>query len=309
MALVIVYAFFAATTSGTGFVSVDGTAGWLNAAAELGIIAVPVALLMVAGEFDLSIGSVVGGASIIMGIGTTLYELPTGLVIAVALLFGAIVGVVNGLLIVRIGLPSFIVTLAANFGVAGSALGITRLLTNTSTVSVEASAPAMTLFASHWGQANVAILWWIGITLLGGWILGCTAFGNWIFATGGNPSAARGASVPTEFVKIALFIATGVGAALVGVLQSVEFNSGNATNGQGLVFEAPIVAVIGGVLLGGGYGSTFGVFIGTAIYGTINVGILYTGWNTDWIMAVLGLPLFLAVLANNYFRRLAMTMR
>ena len=309
MVLIIVYAFFAATTSGTEFVSINGTAGWLNSAAELGIIAVPVALLMVAGEFDLSIGSVVGGASIIMGIGTTLYELPTSLVIWGALLFGAAVGVANGLLIVRTGLPSFIVTLAANFGVAGSALGVTRMLTNTSTVSVAASPPAVALFASHWGQANVAILWWIAATLLGGWILARTAFGNWIFATGGNLAAARGAGVPTDFVKIVLFVATGVGAALVGVLQAVEFNSGNATNGQGLVFEAPIVAVIGGVLLGGGYGSTFGVFIGTAIYGIINVGIFYTGWNTDWIMAVLGLLLFLAVLANNYFRRLAMTIR
>ena len=304
---VIVYGFFAIAARGSGFVSFDGTSGWMDSAAELGIIAIPVGLLMIAGEFDLAIGSVVGAASIIMGLGTTIYALPTWLVIGLAVAFGALVGLVNGLLTVRTGLPSFIVTLAANFGVAGSALGVSRLLTNTTTVSVHVAPWAHSLFAGQWGQANISILWWFGATLLGGWVLARTPFGNWIFATGGNPTAARGAGVPTGFVKIVLFIATDVAAALVGVLQAIEFNSGNATNGQGYVFEAPIVAVIGGVLLGGGYGSAFGVFLGTVIYGVINVGMFYTGWNTDWVVALLGLLLFLAVLANNFFRRLAMT--
>ena len=304
---IVVYAFFAISAHGSDFISLHGTASWMDSAAELGIVAIPVGLLMIAGEFDLSIGSVVGAASIIMGIGTTVYTLPTWLVIGIGLAFGAAVGLMNGLLTVRTGLPSFIVTLAANFGVAGSALGVSELLSNTTTISVHVAPWAHAMFAGQLGQANISILWWLAVTLFGGWVLARTPFGNWAFATGGNLIAARGAGVPTNLVKIVLFVATDVAAATVGILQAIEFNSGNATNGQGYVFEAPIVAVIGGVLLGGGYGSAFGVFLGTVIYGVINVGIFYTGWNTDWVTAFLGLLLFLAVLANNFFRRLALT--
>ncbi len=307
VATVLVYLFFAIATGNTGFVSLDGTAGWMDTAAELGIIAIPVGLLMVAGEFDLSVGSVVGASSIIVAIGTTIYGLPIWLMIAVALLLGAVVGLLNGLLTVKTGLASFIVTLAVSFSVGGLSLGFARLLTNTTTVSVNAPPSAQAVFAAVWGQANISILWWIGVTLLGGWVLARTAFGNWIFATGGNPTAARGAGVPTHFVKMMLFVATGLCSALVGIIQAIEYHSGNATAGLGYVFQAPIVAVIGGVLLGGGYGSALGVFLGTVIYGVINIGIFYTGWSTDWVQLFLGVLLMLAVLANSYFRRFAMT--
>ena len=115
--------------------------------------------------------------------------------------------------------------------------------------------------------------------------------------------------MPTSRVKITLFMATAVAASLVGIIQATEFHSGNATNGQGYVFQAPIVAVIGGVLLGGGYGSALGIFLGCVIYGVISVGIFYTGWNTDWIQLALGALLLCAVMANSYFRRLALQTR
>lgn len=308
-ATIIVYVFFVFSTKGATFITFDATAGWLNSAAELGIIAIPIGLLMVAGEFDLSIGSIVGAASMIVGLGTTIFGANDWAMIVLALLFGAGIGFLNGVLTVRTGLPSFIVTLAASFAVAGITLGMSRLLTNTTSVSVEVSPVVHAAFAAKWGEANISILWWFGITLLGGWVLSRTPFGNWIFATGGDQIAARGVGVPTGFVKIAMFTLTGMAAGFVGVLQSIEFDAANATNGGGYVFEAPIVAVIGGVLLGGGYGSAFGVFFGTVLFGVINVGIFYTGWNTDWVELFLGVLLLLAVLANNYFRHLAMTKR
>ena len=197
-------------------------------------------------------------------------------------------------------------TLASSFSVGGLSLGLARLLSNTTSVSVKSTPLSDALFASGWGQANISILWWFATTIIGGWVLARTAFGNWIFVTGGNPVAARGAGVPTGLVKIVLFMMTGLGASLVGIIQAVEYHSGNATAGLGYVFQAPIVAVIGGVLLGGGYGSAFGVFLGTVIFGIINIGIFYTGWSTDWVQLFLGILLMAAVTTNHYFRRLAM---
>ena len=216
---------------------------------------------------------------------------------------------INGLIVVRTGLPSFIVTLATNYGVVGASLGLSRLLTNTTSSSMRSTPGVDFLFAGQWGQANIAIAWWIGFTLLAMHVLARTPFGNWIYATGGNIVAARGSGVPTSLVKIVLFIVTSLTATFIGVVQAVEFHSGNAVNGQGFVFQAPIVAVIGGVLLGGGYGSPLGLFFGSVIFGVISVGIFYTGWNTDWLLLILGGLLLAAVLANSFFRRLAFTDR
>lgn len=308
-AFVLTYVFFAAVTTGNGFVSVNGTLGWLNLASELGIVAIPVGILMIAGEFDLSIGSTVGAASMIVAIGTNYFGLPVWPMIGVALLAGAGIGLVNGLIVVRTDLPSFIVTLASNFIVIGATMGISRLIANVTSMSIVSDASAQFAFAARWGQANVSIFWWIAIALAAGFVLGRTTFGNWIYATGGNLPAARGAGVPVERVKIILFVAAGVAAAFIGVLQGVEWNSGNSTYGQGYVFQAPIVAVIGGVLLGGGYGSVTGVFLGTAIFGVISTGIFYTGWSTDWIQLFLGCLLGAAVFANGFVRRFAMGLR
>ncbi len=308
-AFILTYLFFAVATRGAGFVSINGTAGWLNLAAELGIVAIPVGMLMISGEFDLSIGSTVGTASMVVAIGTSFYGMPIWPAIGLALLIGGLVGLANGIAVVRTNLPSFIVTLATNFIVIGATMGFSRLIANVTSSSIVSSDTAHAVFAARWGQANISILWWLGAAIVGGWVLSKTTFGNWVYATGGNMQAARGAGVPVERVKIILFIATGVAAAFVGVLQGVQWNSGNSTYGQGYVFQAPIVVVIGGVLLGGGYGSVAGIFLGTALFGVISTGIFYTGWNTDWIQLFLGVLLALAVLANNYVRRFALMAR
>ncbi len=306
-AFVLTYIFFAVFTADAGFVSINGTAGWLNLAAELGIIAIPVGLLMIAGEFDLSIGSTVGAASMVVAIGTNSFGLPIWPMIFLALMAGVAVGVVNGVAVVKTNLPSFIVTLATNFIVIGATMGVSRLIANVTSSSIVATDSAKFVFAARWGQANISIFWWLLATAIGFWVLSRSVFGNWIYATGGNLQAARGAGVPVERVKIILFMATGLAAAFVGVLQGVQWNSGNSTYGMGYVFQAPIVVVIGGILLTGGYGTVTGIFFGTALFGVISTGIFYTGWNTDWIQLFLGTLLGAAVLANSYIRRLALT--
>jgi simple sugar transport system permease protein len=136
-------------------------------------------------------------------------------------------------------------------------------------------------------------------------VLSRTRFGNWIYATGGDAESARLAGVPTVRVKLSLFVATSLSAVLVGVIQTLEFHGGDVTRGQSYVFNSIIAAVIGGVLLTGGYGSAIGASLGAMTYGIVTIGIFYTGWVSDWVQLFLGALLLIAVLANSFFRKLA----
>ncbi|WP_322092851.1 ABC transporter permease [Paraburkholderia bannensis] len=303
--MIVVYAFFAFAGQG-GFLTVTGTASWMNTAAELGVLAVPVGILMIAGEFDLSVGSVVGASSMVVSIGNGYYGWPIWVAIVAALLVGAFVGLVNGLITVKTGLPSFIVTLAGLFIVAGAALGLSRFFVGTTAVTLSPQGSAKAIFGAQVAGFHGSILWWLAITGITTWILARTPYGSWIYATGANRNAARSAGVPTDLVKISLFMGSSIAAALVGVLQTIQYSGGDVTYGRDFVFAAPVASVIGGVLLTGGYGSAIGVFLGCVIFGVVNLGIFYTGWNSDWAQLVLGALLLLAVLGNNYFRRLAL---
>ncbi|WEH19910.1 ABC transporter permease [Streptomyces sp. VNUA24] len=306
---VVVFVFFLVTASGSGFTSVDGTASWLDTAAELGVVATPVALLLIAGEFDLSIGSVVGATSVIVAIGSGTYTLPQWVSIPLAIAFGLLVGLVNGLVATRTKLPSFIVTLGSSLVVGGGALGLSRALSGSTAMTLTPEPSVQAVFGSKAGQFQVSILWWLAITVLAWWVLTRTRTGSWIYATGGALDVARDAGVPTARVKISLFMATSVGAALVGVLQTITYSGGDVTRGSSFIFDGVIAAVIGGVLLQGGYGSALGVLLGTATYGIVSLGIFYTGWNTDYAQLFLGALLLVAVMANNYFRKLALSGR
>ena len=303
--MTVVYLFFCLANKG-GFTSIEGTASWMNTASELGVLAVPVGMLMIAGEFDLSVGSMIGASSLIVAIGYGYYNLSIWGAIAMAFATGVGVGLLNGIVTVSTGLPSFIVSLAGLFMIAGATLGLARYFTGTTAVSFTPDAGSHMVFGSQIAGFHISILWWLAVTSLATWILSRTPYGNWIYATGANRSAARIAGVPTDKVKISLFIASSMGAALVGVLQTIQYSGGDVTYGRDFVFDAPVAAVIGGVLLTGGYGSAIGVLLGSAIFGIVNVGVFYTGWNSDWAQLVLGSLLLLAVLGNNYFRQLAL---
>ena len=303
--MLAVYAFFV-VAAGSVFTTLSATATWMNTAAEIGIVAVPIALLLIAGEFDLSTGSVIGASSMVVALGSAHYHLPIGLVIALALALGVTVGLVNGFVLTWTGLPSFVVTLATNFIVAGLALGFASLIVGTTNATLTPPAGARHLFAFQWKDFNGSIAWWLAIAAVGAWVMARTRFGNWILATGGDREAALSAGVPVARVKITLFVATAFCAALLGVIQAVLYTQGDATRGQDFVFDSIIAAVIGGVLLGGGYGSVVGVVFGAATYGIVSGGVFYTGWSTVWVQAFLGGLLLVAVLTNNSFRRLAL---
>jgi simple sugar transport system permease protein len=300
---VLVFLVFAVGAGGR-FTTLNATASWLDQAAELGIVAVPVGILMIAGEFDLSIASVVSAAALTVAIGTGKYGLPLLVSVAIALSGAVLIGLLNGFVTTKTGVPSFIVTLATYFGLAGASLTLTSGLAGTTSVPLAVTGPLHSLLAGSLHQFNASILWCLGVTTLGGYVLRKTVFGNWIQATGGDKVSAREVGVPTDKVKITLFVGSALGAALLGVIQSVEYSGSYVGQGQNFIFDAIVAAVIGGVLLQGGYGSAFGVLLGAITYSIVEVGIQYTSWNSNLAQLFIGVLVLGAVLANTTIRGL-----
>lgn len=308
---VVVFAFFA-VQSGV-FRSTVGLANWLDPASTLGIMAVPVALLMIGGHFDLSAGVQTGTAGLATGIMTTYWGLHPWASLGVSLVLMLGIGFLNGWLVVRTGLPSFIITLGTFLGLQGLNLGVTKAITNTVQVSnmdlVPDYAPLKAIFGSTLTIAGadfqIAILWWVLVTAVGSWALTRTRFGNWVFATGGDATTSKNVGVPTNRTTITLFMLASAAAWFVGNTQLLRFGSIQAQVGIGNELTYIVAAVIGGCLLTGGYGSAIGASIGALIFGMTQQGIVYVGWNSDWFKFFLGAMLLLAVLANQAVRRYA----
>lgn len=303
---IAVFVFFALLASKNGFLSPLGVASWLDTAAELGIIAIPIGMLMIAGEFDLSVGSVVGATSMIIAIVVGYYGLSPWLGVGLAVAFGVLVGLANGIMVVWTKLPSFIVTLATMMMVLGGMLGLSIALTGSTSISASASGSAGYLFAASWKEFHVSIIYWVLLIALASYVMTRTPFGNWVYASGGNAQTARLAGVPVSRVKIILFICTALGAVLTSTLQTFTFQNGNVTLGAQYVFTGIAASVIGGVLLTGGYGSPLGTVSGALTYGIVSLGVFYLGWNADLTEFFIGALLLLAVLANHRLRMMAM---
>ena len=307
---VAVFVLFSITASEVNWAT-DGEiwASWLNTAAYVGIVAVPVALLMIGGEFDLSAGVMIGSAGLFLGILTTRYDWNIWPAIAVVLLFGLAVGFLNGFTVVRTGLPSFIVTLGTFFVLRGVNAGLTIKLTGGVSIANIDAAPgfesARKLAASIiWPRygLSVSVLWWLGVTAVGAWLLARTRFGNWIFGAGGDRVAARNVGVPVARTKIALFMMTSFVAALWGVMTAISLRGMQSNEGVGREFEFIIAAVVGGCLLTGGYGSVIGTAFGAAIIGMAQIGIISSNWDSNYVYLFEGIILVLAVMLNTFIR-------
>jgi simple sugar transport system permease protein len=309
MAAAVVGLFFALTTDDFG--TLDGAANWTDVASTIGIPAVAVALLMIGGEFDLSAGVMTGTAGLFMGIMATEVGMNIWLAILLTLVAAAMVGFINGYMVVRTKLPSFIVTLATFFVLQGVNLGVTKQITGTVRVSglstVGGFDSAKSIFGGSFSTYDyrVSVLWWVAITIFATWVLARTRVGNWIFGVGGDAVAARNVGVPVVRVKIALFMTTALAAALVGIMIALRLASTQASQGVGDEFSYIIAAVVGGCLLTGGFGSAIGAAVGALIIGMAFIGIQFSGWDTDWRFLFLGVILLLAVLVNNFVRRSA----
>jgi simple sugar transport system permease protein len=314
---IIVWIVFAVLAYDRGFVSARGVATYLEVAAQLGILAVAVALLMIAGEFDLSVGSIIGAGSVIAALIPTQLGMNFWWGIVTALVFALVMGFVNGLVVVRTALPSFIVTLASLFIIRGVTIGITRIVTGRTQVGGLQNVPgfesAARIFASDiplfGANFPISIVWWFAVAAISTWVLLRTQFGNWIFAVGGNQVAARMVGVPVTRVKILLFMNTALAAWLVAMIEVTSTRSADVRRGEQREFYAIIAAVIGGVLLTGGYGTVIGAVLGALIYGMVRQGVVFAGIDADWVAAVLGAMLLAAVLVNRFVRERALGAR
>jgi simple sugar transport system permease protein len=334
LGLVATVIIFAMLPGAASLYSLQGSMTFLTLAAELGILAAAVSLLIIAGEFDLSIGSMVGFAGIVIGLLVTQFGWPLWASIGSAFAVAVLVGYLNGVITVRTRLPSFIVTLASLFILRGLSIGITRAVTGRTQIPYILDNPPDPWTAAifnghmlgglfHWMGTQgwiatktdgtpfvpgvpMSIVWWIVITALAGWVLTQTRFGNWLYASGGDPVVARNVGVPVARVKITLFIVTAMAATLLATIQVMEAGSADTVRGTLKEFEAIIATVIGGVLLTGGYGTVLGAAFGALIFGLVQMGIFYTGIDTDWFKVFLGLVILAAVLVNNYGRARAL---
>ena len=308
VALVIVLVAFG--VRGDGLLSSGGLAAVLDAAAVLGIGGVAVGMLLIAGQFDLTIGVVAGGSSLVatLLVGQAGWGIWPAL--AVSLLAALAVGAINGLLVVSTGLPSFLVTLATFLVLQGTTEAGTGLLHAASGGPVLSTAPGWSSATAAFGSAlhlgngrfHVSLLWFVAATASATWVLWRTRFGNAVLASGGARRAARELGVAVRRTTVTLFCLTSAAGWLLGTLALVR--SGGVQTGGGLTTDINfiIVAVLGGCLITGGYGSAVGAAIGALLYATTREGILLVGWDARWFQALLGVLLLVAVLANGVVR-------
>ncbi len=315
LGLIAVLIFFV-IFGGIGFLDIKGgLSSWLNVAASLGIIAIPVGLLMIAGELDISVGAMVPAGAMLTAVIGGHYGLPVWWGIAATLAFGLIVGLVNGLMVVRTAVPSLIITLGSLFAVQGILLGMTVLVTKSTNVALKTEGAAKSMFGDFVqlgglfppGQLQVVVLWWILFAACYVFFIHYSRFGNWIFAMGGDKTSARNAGIPTDRMTIILFVLSATSAAFVGMCQALLFNSAQVGGGQSFIFNSIIAVVVGGVLLTGGFGSVIGIFFGTITFAIVNQGIYYTNFDRNWSSLIIGVLLLAAVLMNNTFRNMALT--
>lgn len=333
---VAVFTFFLLFAFDSGMFNSQGIMNWSIVSAQFMIIAVGACLLMIAGEFDLSVGSMIGFAGMLVAIFSVTLGWPVWSAIILTFAVCLMLGALNGYIVIRTGLPSFIVTLAFLFILRGFTIFLPQAIERKTIIGGIKDAAEGDWLAPifggkilggffQWlgdmgviavfergtrkGEAVVdgvpmLIIWAIVLIIFGHVLLTRTKFGNWIYASGGDAEAARNSGVPVNKVKILMFMMTAFCATVFAVCQVMEFGSAGADRGLLKEFEAIIAVVIGGALLTGGYGSVLGAALGALIFGVVQQGLFFAGVESSLFRVFLGVILLGAVILNTYIRRI-----
>ena len=299
MAALAIFVFFAIFAP--FFLTINVMSNILLLSAELGMVAVGVTMLMVSGEFDLSVGSVLG-----LGAGMVVVMLNAGvwtpIAILIALIAAAGIGTVNGILVTRLGIHSLIVTLGGLMFYRAVVLAITGGFP----IRLSVEYPFLELFNFWWGAIPGTFLWFLVFIVIFTIILTSTKFGNWIFASGGGREAANEMGVPVNRVKIMAFACSSVLAASAGIIQMSRLNSVDALRGTAIELEAVLAVVVGGALLTGGRGSIIGAALGVVIVSMLKQGLILMGIPAFWFKAGIGVVLILAAYINHRVQQAAL---
>ncbi|MEP2640401.1 ABC transporter permease [Roseobacter sp.] len=333
---VAVFTLFALFAFDSGMFNSQGIINWSVVSAQFMIIAVGACLLMIAGEFDLSVGSMIGFAGMMIAVFGVVLAWPMWMAIIITFVICCALGALNGWIVVRTGLPSFIVTLAFLFILRGFTIYIPQTIERKTIIGgIRDAAEGDWLAPMFGGKIGQPLFQWLGdmgvigvfergsragqpvvdgipmlivwalvLIFLGHVLLTRTRFGNWIFASGGDAEAARNSGVPVNKVKILMFMSTAFCATVLAVCQVMEFGSAGADRGLLKEFEAIIAVVIGGALLTGGYGSVIGAALGALIFGVVQQGLFFAGVESSLFRVFLGVILLFAVILNTYIRRI-----
>jgi simple sugar transport system permease protein len=245
---------------------------------ELGMITLGMTLLMTAGEFDLSVGSVFGFAPIVMWTLYNTHVAPLEIGFVVAILFAVIIGLANGWFVTYLKIPSFLVTLGMLLVVRGIALYVTDGFPQRTWTS---ESPLMKILVGEIAifdlRIYASLLWFILFAVILGYVLTESKVGNWIQAAGGDPEAARARGVRVARTKIALFVLTAVISAYAGITSSIRVSAANPNSGTQYELEVIAMVVIGGTALTGGRGTIIGTVLGVLILRTMRDGIVLIG--------------------------------
>ncbi len=305
--LLLLLVIFFQARSNMVFLSYDNLRGMLGYLPEVGLVAVGVTLLMICGEFDLSVGSVFALMPMtmaVMMVGGWGFWPATG----VGLLVSAFIGFLNGWITIKFAIPSFITTLGMLF----MARSLTVVISGGFPPRLNMDLIPEHLFISYVGPGDLfraSFLWFVGISILISLLLAKTNFGNWVRATGGYLPAAEALGIPANKVKIACFMICSVLAGLAGLIQVLRLGSPLPSIGEGLELQAVAAAVIGGTALAGGIGSIIGGIIGAVLIRVIDNGMVMSQVDSNWFKFAVGALTILAVVGNSWLRKRGRAMK
>jgi ribose transport system permease protein len=278
--------FIAFSLASPLFLTSDNLLNMVRNITFTGIVAVGMSYLLIAGEIDLSVGSTYGFLTMVMGILVTREQLDPWLAMAAIIVLGALVGLVNGLIVTRIGIPSFIVTLAMLTAYRSLAVVVSNQLP----INVDPTGLFFDVTGGYIrGTFPWLIIWLAVIVLVGGFILSQTKFGSHVYATGGNPEAARNSGVAVRRVKTICFMITSGLCGVVAALLIGYLHIAAPITGTGFEFRVIGAVIVGGVALRGGRGTVYGSIVGAIIIGMISSGLVLLGFSQYWGDIVTGM--------------------
>ncbi len=298
LALLIFWAF----SPGHRFANPYNLAAMAKLTPDLGVVALGVGLLMIAGEFDLSIAATLPLCSYIFA-QLLIAGLNPFLAFLIVLPVGALLGMLNGVLVVRTGLPSFIITLSTLMFWRGFLYVVSGLMPISILPYVPPASPFAQMLTGQVGPIPVQFLWFIGLAVVLGIVLHLSGFGNWVFATGSNQEAARAMGVRIWRTKIVCYMILGALCAFAGIMQSARLGSFAATQGIGFELRAIAAVVVGGTALTGGSGSMFRIALGVFIIQIIDNGLILIGVPVFGINTFIGIAVILFAILNNITNR------